>query len=400
MRLYNTLSQQVEELVFPDGVVKMYVCGITPYDTTHLGHARVSVVYDTLRRYLERQGLQVRYVQNVTDIDEPLFERARRDGVRWQDLGAQQTQRYLESLERLNVQRPEYYVTATSAIPQMVPIIEQLIEQGHAYVRNGTVYYHAASYEQFGQLAHADYPALLAMANQMGNHPDDPQKRDPIDFVLWQPSQPDEPAWESPWGAGRPGWHIECSTLAMQYLGNQVDIHGGGTDLIFPHHACEIAQAEPVTGVTPFVRCWMHVGLVGLDGTKMSKSLGNMVFVDQVLATYSQAALRLALLNYPYHQPFEYRVQDVARAEEWSNTIANALTVASSQTAAVFDAADYQTRFWAALAENFDTPAAIQVLVDLAGALNEAAASGQDVQSAQTVLRDMRDTLGVRQTRH
>lgn len=399
MRLYNTLSQQVEELTFADGVVKMYVCGITPYDTTHLGHARVSVVYDTLRRYLERQGLQVRYVQNVTDIDEPLFERARRDGVRWQDLGAQQTQRYLDSLARLNVQKPEYYVTATSAIPQMLPIIARLIEQGHAYVRNGTVYYHAASYEPFGQLAHADYPALLAMANEMGNRPDDPQKLDPIDFVLWQPSQPDEPAWDSPWGPGRPGWHIECSTLAMQYLGDQVDIHGGGADLIFPHHSCEIAQAEPVTGVAPFVRCWMHVGLVALDGTKMSKSLGNMVFVDQILAAYSQAALRLALLNYPYHQLFEYSEQDVARAETWAQQIATALDSVSAQGGAVFDGAGYHARFWAALAENFDTPAAVQALVELAAAISEAVAAGRDVQMAQTDLRDMRDTLGVDQAR-
>lgn len=399
MRLYNTLSQQVEELTFADGVVKMYVCGITPYDTTHLGHARVSVVYDTLRRYLEHEGFQVRYVQNVTDIDEPLFERARRDGVRWQDLGAQQTQRYLDSLERLNVQKPEYYVTATSAIPQMLPIIARLIEQDHAYVRNGTVYYHAASYEQFGQLAHADYPALLTMANEMGNHPDDPQKLDPIDFVLWQPSQPDEPYWDSPWGPGRPGWHIECSTLAMQYLGDQVDIHGGGTDLIFPHHSCEIAQAEPVTGVAPFVRCWMHVGLVALGGTKMSKSLGNMVFVDQILATYSQAALRLALLNYPYHQQFEYSDQDIARAEEWAHTITTALDSFPLQAVAVFDPADYRARFWSALAENFDTPAAVQALVELAVAINEATAAGQNVQIAQAALRDMRDTLGVRETK-
>lgn len=395
MRLYNTLSQRVEELTFPDGVVRMYVCGITPYDTTHLGHARVSVVYDTLRRYLERQGLRVRYVQNVTDIDEPLFERARRDGVRWQDLGAQQTQRYLYSLERLNVAKPEYYVTATSAIPHMLPIIERLIQQDHAYVRNGTVYYHAASYESFGELAHADYPTLLSMANEMGNNPNDPQKIDPLDFVLWQPSQPDEPSWDSPWGAGRPGWHIECSTLAMQYLGPQVDIHGGGTDLIFPHHSCEIAQAEPITSVEPFVRCWMHVGLVALGGTKMSKSLGNMVFVDEILSKGSQGALRLALLNYPYREPFEYRDEDVARAEEWAEMITMALSAASNHSASAFDDAAYRERFWSALEEDFDTPEAVRALVEFAGELNVAAAAGRDIRSAQTALRDMRDTLGV-----
>jgi cysteinyl-tRNA synthetase len=394
MRLYNTLSRRVEDLAFPDGVVRMYVCGITPYDTSHLGHARVGVVYDTLRRYLEHQGLRVRYVQNVTDIDEPLFERARRDGMSWRELGEQQTRRYLDSLRRLNIEKPEFYVPATSVIPQMIPIIATLIERDHAYVRNGSVYYHAASNKNFGAIAHADYQTMLAMANEMGNNPNDPNKLDPLDFVLWQPSAADEPAWDSPWGPGRPGWHIECSTMATEYLGPQIDIHGGGTDLIFPHHACEIAQAEPATGVAPFVRYWMHTGMVALNGTKMSKSLGNMVFVNDVLERYSPAALRLAILSYPYRAEFEYTEQAVTSAERIAETIRQALAAESGNGGAL-DGNQYRARFLAELAEDFDTPAAVAVLAELAQRIVAAAGEGQNLRASQELLRELGSVLGV-----
>lgn len=389
MHLYNTLSRRVEALTFPTGVVRMYVCGVTPYDTSHLGHARVGVVYDTLVRYLRSQGLEVRYVQNVTDVDDPLFERARRDGVDWRDLAEQQTRRYLESMARLNVAPPTHYVRASSVIPQMIRVIERLIALGHAYVRNGAVYYRIATQPDFGAIAHADRATLLRMANEMGNHPDDPNKIDPLDFVLWQPSAPDEPAWESPWGPGRPGWHIECSTMATEYLGPQVDIHGGGADLIFPHHACEIAQAEPVTGVRPFVRCWMHTGLVALGGIKMSKSLGNMVFVDDVLRQYSPAALRLAILSYPYRQDFEYSEEAVRRAEAQLGRVRAVLAAQGQQP---LDPAPYRARFMAALEEDFQTPVAIAVLLELADALHEADGGSPE---ARQQLRAMLDLLGL-----
>ncbi len=394
MRLYNTLTRRVEDVEFPSGVVRMYVCGVTPYETSHLGHARVGVVYDTLVRYLRSQGLEVRYVQNVTDIDEPLFERARRDGVSWQELGEQQTQHYLESMARINVEKPAYYVRATSVIPQMQQAIARLLELGHAYVRNGAVYYHAASKPDFGELAHADYATLLAMANDMGNDPDDPNKRDPLDFVLWQPSAPDEPAWDSPWGPGRPGWHIECSTMAIEYLGPQIDIHGGGADLIFPHHACEIAQAEPVTGVKPFARCWMHTGLVSLGGTKMSKSLGNMVFVDDLLRTYSPAAVRLAILGYHYRAPFEYSEAVVRRAEEQAALLRESLTLRPGDRRQ-FDPATHAATFEQALADDFNTPAAIEAMLDLAQAIRDRAAARCEVTAAQHEARRMSAILGL-----
>jgi len=395
MRLFNTLSRRVEELEFPDGTVKMYVCGITPYDASHLGHARVSIVYDTLRRYLQHTGLQVSYVQNVTDIDDPLFERARREGIDWRELGERQTRRYLEALAALNVARPDYFVPATSVIPQMLPIIQQLIDEEHAYSRDGWVYYRAASFPRLGELAHAGPAQLLELANEMGNNPDDPRKDEPLDFVLWQTSAPDEPAWDSPWGRGRPGWHIECSTMATTYLGPQVDIHGGGADLIFPHHACEIAQAEPVTGVTPFVRYWMHVGLVGLGGTKMSKSLGNMVFVEDVLGSYSAAGLRTALLAHRYRDAIEYQEQDVAAAERGLDSVRAALAIAAAPDGTPVDLSPYRERFLAALDDDLDTPAALHVLWEAAGASLAAAQEGGDTVPARDTLCEMLDLLGL-----
>jgi L-cysteine:1D-myo-inositol 2-amino-2-deoxy-alpha-D-glucopyranoside ligase len=228
----------------------------------------------------------------------------------------------------------------------------------------------------------------------MGNNPDDPNKRDPLDFVLWQPSQEDEPEWPSPWGPGRPGWHIECSTIATVHLGPQLDIHGGGADLIFPHHACEIAQAEPVTGVVPIVRAWMHVGLVSLGGTKMSKSLGNMVFVDDVLRTNSANALRLSVLGRPYRAEYEYKHEDVESAEQQVAAIVAALH-AGGGTEPAFDAAPARAAFQSALEDDFDTPRAIAALTDLAAQIQQAAGAGQDVHTAQATLRELAGVLGL-----
>ena len=395
MRLYDTRQQDYVNLDFPDDTVRMYVCGVTPYDTSHLGHARVAVVYDTLRRFLEWTGRRVLYVQNVTDIDDPLFERAIRDGVDWRTLGDQQTARYLAALARINVPKPEFYIKATDEIGSMIPLIARLMELGHAYAVAGSVYYDSRSLPDFGAIAHLpDRATMLAVANEMGNKPDDPQKRDPLDFVLWQPSAAGEPSWPAPWGAGRPGWHIECSTMATRHLGPQLDIHGGGADLIFPHHACEIAQAEPVTGVQPFVRAWMHVGLVSLGGTKMSKSLGNMVFVDGILTDHSANALRLAILDQHYRAPYEYAAADVERAEAQATALAAALalTVAGGQPGKT---EGITSQFRAALEDDFNTPAAIGILTDLAARITRGAAAGEQIRPAQALLRDLAAVLGL-----
>jgi L-cysteine:1D-myo-inositol 2-amino-2-deoxy-alpha-D-glucopyranoside ligase len=397
MQLYDTLTQAPVPVEGAEGVVRMYVCGITPYDTSHMGHARVAVVFDTLRRYLEWTGLRVRYVQNVTDIDDPLFERARRDGVHWRELGDEQTAHYLAALAALNVPRSELYIKATDEIDAMLPIIARLIELEHAYVSEGAVFFSVDSDPGFGVICHCDRATMLATANEMGNNPNDPRKRDPLDFVLWQPSAPGEPAWDNPWGPpGRPGWHIECSTIATRHLGPQLDIHGGGTDLIFPHHACEIAQAEPATGVRPFVRAWMHVGMVTLGGTKMSKSLGNMVFVRDVLPAHSANALRLALLSKPYRAEYEYREEDVAQAEDRVEQILEALEHPSGAAGGTgVTGLDYRERFQRAMENDFDTPAAAGILVELAGIIGAGADAGRDVAGAQVVLRELAETLGL-----
>ena len=395
MRLYNTLSRQVEQLDFPDGIVRMYVCGITPYDTSHLGHARVAIVYDTLRRYLEHLGLDVRYVQNVTDIDDPLFERADRDHVAWDELGNRETERYLQALAQVNVPKPRFFVRATEMIDGMQPIIKRLIEKGHAYIADGAVYYSARSFPDFGDIFHADYATMLATANERGNNPDDPKKRDPLDFVLWQPSAPTEPSWPSPWGPGRPGWHIECSTIATEYLGQQVDIHGGGADLIFPHHAAEIAQAEPANGVKPFVRAWMHVGMVYLDGEKMSKSLGNMIFVEQVLEKHTADGLRLSVLEHRYREEYTPAADEFERADQLAARLREAANVRSTGRGGAVDGTEQRRRFLQALDDDFDTPAAIAAVAELGEDIVRAVEFGRDVQPAQATLGELAGILGL-----
>ncbi|MPZ13401.1 MAG: cysteine--tRNA ligase [Chloroflexi bacterium] len=314
MRLYNTMSR-AKEVFEPRGdSVTMYVCGVTPYDTTHLGHARTYVAFDVLQRYLTFLGLTVRYVQNVTDVDDPLLARAKELGTDYRALAEQHIRSFLVDLEELNVHRPAVYVRATEAVPHMLPIIRTLIESQMAYVNDGNVYFRASRFPGFGAMARLDRAGMLEALRDIGESPDDPGKEEPLDFRLWQAARPGEPTWESPWGPGRPGWHIECSTMALRHLGTQIDIHGGGADLIFPHHCCEIAQSESATGRSPFVRYWAHVGLVAMDGEKMSKSRGNLAFVRDLLPIHGADAVRHYLLGYPYREPFEYFEWDLAAA--------------------------------------------------------------------------------------
>jgi L-cysteine:1D-myo-inositol 2-amino-2-deoxy-alpha-D-glucopyranoside ligase len=322
MRLFDTLTQEKRTLDPLGEAVTLYVCGITPYDTTHLGHAWLNVVFDTLVRALRWEGRRVVYVQNVTDIDDDILRKARELGLAWDELGRRETQRYLKDLAALNCLMPDHYVAASAEIPRILKLVEALLANGHAYVRDGWVYYRVAADPGYGQLAAAGgyvgYDNLLRTANERGNTPDDPRKDDPLDFVLWQARQSGEPGWPSPWGEGRPGWHIECSAMATGYLGPRIDIHGGGADLIFPHHTSEIAQSENATGEHPFVRIWMHLAMLQQDGEKMSKSLGNLTRVGDLLPTYAGEAIRLLLLAHHYREPWEYHPADMdAAAERW-----------------------------------------------------------------------------------
>lgn len=395
MRLYNSLSREKDRFVLPaDRPVTLYVCGVTPYDTTHIGHARTFLIFDLLVRFLRWQGAEVRYCQNVTDVDDPLFERAARDGVRWQDLAATQTEQLLADYAALNIIMPTYFPRASEEIGTMIPIIERLIELGHAYVIEGNVYFSVQTDPDFGKMARMGYDELLAVANQRGNKPDDPLKRDPLDFVLWQTGKPGDPTWPSPWGPGRPGWHIECSAMATRYLGAQIDIHGGGADLIFPHHPCEIAQIEPVTGKRPFVQIWMHTGLVWLDGEKMSKSLGNLVFARDALKEHSADTLRWYLFSQHYRQEFDYQRAEVANAAEAVALLHTALDAVSGDGAPL-DPDASRAEFLAALEDDLNTPTALAVLHLMARNTISAAADGANVVAYQQTLRELAQIFGM-----
>lgn len=396
MNLYNTLSQTIEAVTTEDDIFRMYVCGVTPYDTTHLGHAFTYVCFDVLVRYLEFSGYHTITTQNVTDIDDDILKRAKQVGIPWDQLARQETAKFRADLEALNVKAPDHYPHATEEIPQIIELTQTLLQKGYAYEKNGSVYYEVRRDPDFGQLAHLDYPEMLTTANERGNFPDDPNKRDPLDFVLWQRTKPDEPAWTSPWGDGRPGWHVECSAMGMHYLGPIIDIHSGGADLIFPHHTCEIAQSEHATGVQPFVRYWFHIAMVQLGGEKMSKSLGNMIFVRDLLSRYSADAIRLYLLSHKYRQ-----IWDADNAEAELKTFETMLmrwmeALQPGTGSQEFNLMPYEANFDLALADDLDTPRAITHLDELADAIRFDAQHDKDVRLAQEAFRRFGEVLGLR----
>lgn len=307
LTLHSRVTGRPEPVVPRRGALSLYVCGVTPYDTTHLGHAFTYVVFDVLVRYLRHSGIEVTYAQNVTDIDDDILRKAKELGLPYDRLAARETAAFQGDMAALNVLPPDAFVPATSIMGAIVAAVERLLGTGAAYVSDGNVYFDSTCFPSYGALVHGDRQEMLRLAAEHGGHPEDARKRDPLDFLLWQRHLPEEPAWASPFGPGRPGWHIECSTIASTVLGTPVDIHGGGSDLIFPHHESEIAQAETLTGIQPFVRHWMHTGMVRMDGEKMSKSLGNMVFIRELLTSYSADAIRLYLLSHHYRDSFEWK---------------------------------------------------------------------------------------------
>ena len=354
MRLYDTARGDVVPFS-PGPVVTMYSCGITPYDAAHLGHASVYLYFDMLQRVFQDLGSETRCVRNVTDVDDDILRKARELGVHYLDLAAEEMARFDAEMGLLNLLPVYSEPRATSAISEILSLIGVALEGGFAYESQGSVYFSVASFSRFGEVSGFDRQQMLELAAENGGKPDDPAKRDPLDFVLWQPSLPDEPAWESRWGPGRPGWHIECSALVLRELGETIDIHGGGRDLVFPHHECETAQSEAVTG-KPFVRLWFHVGLVGLDGTKMSKSLGNLVFVGDLCKEWDAPAVRLALLAHHYRGDWDWRTgsdmpEAAARLALWRSVCGGDGDGAAGLAAAR-----------AALADDLDTPGALHAL--------------------------------------
>jgi L-cysteine:1D-myo-inositol 2-amino-2-deoxy-alpha-D-glucopyranoside ligase len=369
MQLYDT----AREGTFPleaGPIVTMYSCGITPYDAAHLGHAFVYLSFDVLQRRLRDAGHETRCVRNVTDVDDDILRKARELGVNYLDLAAQEMAKFERDMQLINLLKVYSEPRATGAIPEILTLIGETFDSGIAYEVDGWVYFEVSKFPRFGQVSHESRESMLELAAIHGGRPDDPKKRDPLDFVLWQPSLEDEPAWESRWGAGRPGWHIECSAIALRELGETLDVHGGGRDLAFPHHECEAAQSESVTGA-PFVKHWMHVGLVGLDGTKMSKSLGNLVFVSQLAERAEPAAVRLALLDQHYRSDWEWHEELLARAQSRLATWRSTLT--TGRKSSVLE--DVR----AALDEDLNTPLALE-------AIDQAAHAGFNVAPGATLL--------------
>ena len=323
IKLFDTAKQEVVPFE-PPHVVSMYTCGITPYDATHIGHAATFMAYDVLQRRLIDLGHEVRCVRNVTDVDDPLFAKARELGVHYLDLAAGEEARFERDMEALNALPVYSTPRASSAIADIRGFIGMVLERGYAYVVDGSVYFDVSKSPNFGTISHYDRQKMLDLARERGGDVDNPNKRDPLDFVLWHPSASDEPSWEAVWGAGRPGWHIECSALALRELGETIDLHGGGSDLIYPHHECERAQSEAATG-SPFVKHWMHVAMVFMDGAKMSKSLGNLVFVDALRKLWDPRAIRLAIIN--NHYRFEWEWDDthmplaLERLQAWQESV-------------------------------------------------------------------------------
>lgn len=317
MKLYNSLSKKIEEFIPQQkNNVSMYVCGITPYDTTHLGHAFTYVFFDVLYRYLTYKGYDVNYTQNVTDIDDDILKRAKRDKRDWKELGNFWTGKFLTDLKNLNVLSPTHYVKATDSIPTIIEITQKLIKNNVAYEKNGNVFFDVKKFSDYGKLSRFTNDQMLQIAKERGGTPDDASKKNPLDFILWKNSLPGEPSWESPFGSGRPGWHIECSAMNYEYLGEQIDIHGGGRDLIFPHHESEIAQTESFIEKKPFSKYWMHIAMLMYQGEKMSKSLGNLVMVSDLLKKYSAGAIRWVLLSHHYRQPWEFYEDELQEAEK------------------------------------------------------------------------------------
>ena len=393
MKVFNTLSGEKEEFLPQGDVVKMYVCGVTPYSDAHLGHAMSYIIFDVIRRYLRFRGYKVKYVQNVTDIDDKIIERANQLGISTRELAEKFTESYFADMEALNNEPADVYPRATGEIPGMIEVIQGLIDKGYAYPAGGSVYFRVRNVPDYGKLSHRNLDSMRSGTScEVGE-----EKEDPLDFVLWKASKPGEPQWASPWGPGRPGWHIECSVMSLTYLGETLDIHGGGQDLIFPHHENEIAQSESFTGVKPFVKYWLHNGMVQLGEEKMSKSLGNLITIKEALEKYSLDALRVFVLSSHYRSPLTYSEEIIEAAERGAERLRQAAHSEGYREKAAerVDAEPYRQKFIEVMDDDFNTAQAIATLFDLAREINRADESGLNAAEARDTLKGLAGVLGL-----
>ncbi len=396
MLLYDTMTRRKEPFVPCGEPVTLYVCGITPYATTHLGHAFTYVFYDVLVRYLRYLGHSTRYVQNVTDVDDDILRKAQELKVPWDRLAVDQTQRYQQDMTDLNVLPPDVFPKATEEIPKVIEITKVLLQKGYAYRAGGNVYFQVRRDPSYGRLSHLTRAEMLPVANERGNDPRDPLKRDPLDFVLWQHSGPDEPRWDSPWGMGRPGWHVECTAMATRYLGETIDIHGGGYDLVFPHHDSEIVQSENYSGRHPFGRYWVHTAMVYYQGEKMSKSRGNLVMVHELLDRYSSDGLRLLLLGHHHTDPWEHEEAELAEASSLSALLTEAASGERAKLPLRPQELEEGAAFLDAMDDDMDTPRAINILRELAERILQGQGRGPSAPQARELLLGMGRVLGLR----
>ncbi len=411
MKLVNTLTRQEEEFVPLGDPVRMYVCGVTPYDENHVGHAMSYIVFDVLRRYLEYRGYRVRHVQNFTDIDDRIIARAARLEIDEAELAQRYIDRYFDDMRALNILPAHEYPRATQEISEMIRLIEGLIEKGYAYAapaqpgsEYGDVYYRVTRKRDYGKLSRRNLDDVIAGARVEPGE----GKENPLDFALWKGAKPGEPTWDSPWGPGRPGWHIECSAMSLKYLGEQIDIHGGGEDLIFPHHENEIAQTEAFTDKEPFVRYWLHNAWVRMGEEKMSKSLGNFVPVREAVQRWGADAVRLFVLTSHYRSPLNYGEEGLDAAKRGAGRLRTSVSGAPTATAAAstdvttpgkappaLEASPFRERFIEAMDHDLNTPQGVAALFDLAREINRARDEGLDVQGAQSTLRELAGVLGL-----
>ncbi|MFC1956932.1 cysteine--tRNA ligase [Chloroflexota bacterium] len=395
MKVFNTLSGKKEEFLPPGSEVKMYVCGVTPYDECHIGHAMSYIIFDVIRRYLRFRGYRVKYVQNVTDIDDKIIDRAAQRGIPATELAQQYTDSFFRDMDALNIEQADSYPRATGEIDKIIEVIGGLIDKGYAYAAGGSVYFRVKSSPDYGKLSRRSLDSMMSSCStEMGK-----EKEHPMDFALWKAAKPGEPYWESPWGQGRPGWHIECSAMSLKYLGDTIDIHGGGQDLIFPHHENEIAQSECFTGTKPFVRYWLHNGMVKFGEEKMSKSLGNLITIKEALEKYGADALRIFSLSSHYRSPLTYSEEAIEAAKGGVERLARVISRddPTEGKGGPLDAESYRKQFIEAMDDDFNTPRALGALFNLAGAINQAADSGTSFQDAKGILLSLaQDVLGLK----
>jgi cysteinyl-tRNA synthetase len=390
LTIYNTMTRRKEPFsTIEPGKVRMYVCGVTVYDVAHIGHAFTFITFDVIRRYLEHIGYEVEHVQNYTDIDDKIINRANAEGLDAKKLTDDLIDAWAREVEALNLLPARLYPRATEEVPEIIAMIEGLIERGHAYTIDGDVYFRVRSFPDYGKLSGRDVDDLRAGARIEV----DERKEDPVDFALWKAAKPGEPSWPSPWGEGRPGWHIECSAMSMHHLHGQLDIHGGGSDLIFPHHENEIAQSEAFSGEEPFSRYWVHAGTLRLGDEKMSKSLGNVINVQTIIERGRADAFRLLALQSHYRVPLTYTEEGLTAAHNGLQRLRAAATVDTTSANPQGEdlaplAAETRERFHAAMRDDFDTPGAVAALFDLGRAVNRVAAAG-----GSSSLAEARDTL-------